>query len=576
MNKNNKNYEDKIKTNGVVYTPENLANYVAQKALYYHQNSNQKTKANFINILDPACGDGELLLSITKKIQKEQKVCLFGVDIDANALTKAKERLNNIQQLNVAAENGLCPHSFNNSKGWKALNKEFGLKVKYDLIIANPPWGANISKYKDLVEDSDFSLYKKQFDTSDLFIESSLRLVKNKGIIAFIVPDSIFYQEKELLRHHLLSESKILFIGRFGEKLFKNVNRACAVIICEKSTPSLEHNVDCFRLSVNDRNSIISGDNTFELAEVNSLHQIRQQRFFNTPKYLFNIDISNDLEHTFLKIQNNSATLSEYLSSTRGVELSKKGKIIVCNYCNYSSPFPRHEYSTCSNCKKTFKSTECKSTTIITNKHIADSKPLIVGEHITRYNIDSDLYIETNHNGINYKSATNYQDPKIVIRKTGIGISASIDYQNCMTNQVVYIFKILDLSIVKFPLEFILAILNSRLAFFYIAMSSGEIEWRSHPYITQKQILTFPIPSYSSLSDQTHAEIVLISNEIKYFLQEGSILPRELDIRIEKKVAEIYNLTKNDYVSIYKALNKSQDLIPVQKMKSISLSDIFN
>ena len=49
------------------------------------------------------------------------------------------------------------------------------------------------------------------------------------------------------------------------------------------------------------------------------------------------------------------------------------------------------------------------------------------------------------------------------------------------------------------PLEFMLAVLNSRAMYYFLAKKHGETEWRSHPYLTQKQVLDLPMPAECTL-----------------------------------------------------------------------------
>ena len=49
-------------------------------------------------------------------------------------------------------------------------------------------------------------------------------------------------------------------------------------------------------------------------------------------------------------------------------------------------------------------------------------------------------------------------------------------------------------SNIQFRLESFLAILNSRAMYYYLTANSGETNWRSHPYLTQKQLLNLPLP----------------------------------------------------------------------------------
>ncbi|MBR2512048.1 MAG: N-6 DNA methylase [Firmicutes bacterium] len=52
--------ENKSKANGVVYTPSEMADYVARLMLRYAD----KNESTEVSILDPAVGEGELLVAV--------------------------------------------------------------------------------------------------------------------------------------------------------------------------------------------------------------------------------------------------------------------------------------------------------------------------------------------------------------------------------------------------------------------------------------------------------------------------------------------------------------------------------
>jgi len=580
-------YKKDKNLNGVVYTPQNLAEYVSHKVLsYFFSNRNNKKKftaeSQKLKVIDPACGDGELLLAMSNSsfpidgFSKSRQLELYGIDIDKKSLLQTQKRLADCYKFTQIHTNGLCPFQSEHDTGWESLRKKHDASDGFDIAIANPPWGADASKYYNLLSDSNFSLLTRQFDTSDLFIESALKNLVDGGLIAFIIPDSLFYQERESLRKHLLLNTKIHFIGRFGEKIFKDVNRACAVVICEKGRPTEKHKIDCFRLSVEHRNLILSGNTDFHVAESDLSHKVEQSRFYKNKNFLFNIDIDSKLESTYNKIVSQTHTLNDYLSSARGVELSKKGNTIQCVKCKKWSPLPSKETFKCSHCRSSMTTIECDKEIIIHKQYSKKCRPLIVGEHISRYSLKPDLWIDISKDGIKYKNDDLYSGHKLVVRKTGIGISASIDYSQHMTNQVVYIFKIKDIYSKSLSIEFFLALINSRLAFFLIAMSNGEIEWKSHPYVTQKQILSFPVPDIENFSPFTLEKITNITNELREALKSGKPITNELDTRCERLIANIYGLNEKDYKSIYTAIDKSQELLSVKALKNIKINDIFS
>ncbi len=259
------------KVNGIVYTPAGLANYVAKKTIDLFLQDQLRGKSSRTHnrcgsvhirdwrILDPACGDGELLVAIWRQLVQKlsehlgsQDIVrainplksLCGIDIDPGATRSTKLR---IQALNSAVggrhtntkvlnTNALFPFSQKRRMiGWKQVFRRFDAPDGFDIIIANPPWGADTASYNDKLSREQFFLYQGQFDTSDLFLELAISIVKPGGYFAFIIPDSLFNSERTALRKILLSKTDIRFIGRFGEKFFDKVNRACAVIICKNT-----------------------------------------------------------------------------------------------------------------------------------------------------------------------------------------------------------------------------------------------------------------------------------------------------------------------------------------------------
>jgi adenine-specific DNA-methyltransferase len=569
------------KKNGVVYTPEKLARYVAEKLVQYFclENPNLELDASSLSVLDPACGDGELLNSCRSSLNahgvRPESIFLNGVDIDAVAAAAAYNRLKRLSPTKIVNTNGLCPFDKTNQVGWQILREKLQFKRGFDFVIANPPWGADVGEYSELLASSNLELFERQHDSSDLFVESTIRQLKPAGLAAFIIPDSIFAQERANLRRILATTTTIKFIGRFGEKIFPTVNRACAVIIVQNTIPDTRSYTDCFRLNSNDRNLILSNQKTFDEIENKVSHEIEQRRFSFAPEYLFNIDLENSMELAFNKILSQPRSIKYFLSSSRGVELSKRGKILKCPKCEYWQPLPKNERCLCSLCGDHFNVENGISDTIITDRFSSGLKSLIVGTNINRYACSPNLWIDTARLGINYKSIETYTDEKIIVRKTGVGITATIDYTESLTNQVVYIFKKLNENYNNIPLEIFLMILSSRLAFFYIVMIGGENEWKTHPYLTQKRVLNIPVPCFDKANKDTIKEGILISKKIKKIVKSGKELPNSIDAKCEKFVADLYGLSEVDYGPIFKVINQSQELIPVKKLKRISISDVF-
>jgi hypothetical protein len=211
---------------------------------------------------------------------------------------------------------------------------------------------------------------------------------------------------------------------------------------------------------------------------------------------------------------------------------------------------------------------------IISHKETTGYAPILVGESIKRYLLSPPYWIATDKTGINYKDASIYARPKIVVRKTGVGLLASIDYSGCFTNQVVYIFKVKPAYDQSLPIELFLALLNSRAMYYYLVKTHGETEWRSHPYLTQGQILNLPLPDLGGVNQEPHIADRLVRT-LKPYLAGRIELPPRVDAEIEYLAAKLYGLSDEDYARIYQTLQDVEDLLPIRSLKMVSIDDIF-
>src|SRR5690606_3974256 len=123
-----------------------------------------------LSIIDPACGDGELLVAITdaskfyEKYDNKLSLQVFGIDIDKKALQQAERRLKEYEHLHLINTNALCPYNESNHEGWRKLLDRYSIKDGFDIAIANPPWGAHVVDYKENLTDGSFTLFNRQFD----------------------------------------------------------------------------------------------------------------------------------------------------------------------------------------------------------------------------------------------------------------------------------------------------------------------------------------------------------------------------------------------------------------------------
>lgn len=115
------------KANGVHYTPTELAAFVARRAL-------SELDGGEMVVLDPACGDGELLLALAVEAAALglPRPHLVGVDTDAEAIRAATDRLSGAPAASIVLHTG----------DFLALgmNEASELPDSYDVVISNPPY----------------------------------------------------------------------------------------------------------------------------------------------------------------------------------------------------------------------------------------------------------------------------------------------------------------------------------------------------------------------------------------------------------------------------------------------------
>jgi len=239
------------KNRGQFYTPREVVEYMTS---YLHINENQK-------IVDPTCGCGSFLISIVDEVKKSGKKPAFsniyGVDINKNAVV--------ITQLSLIIKGGFtkeCIEIFKknikvgnsileNKKldglalDWKVAFPDVMKNGGFDIGIGNPP-------YVTLKRDKDFdpnefiyrSITKGPVNAATLMIGKGLSVLKDGGILAFVLPKTILHVNSySKLRNYILKNTEIIHIFDLGIK-FKDVRGEQIILIIKKEKPHSNHLVE--------------------------------------------------------------------------------------------------------------------------------------------------------------------------------------------------------------------------------------------------------------------------------------------------------------------------------------------
>lgn len=109
----------------------------------------------------------------------------------------------------------------------------------FDVVIANPPYGADISK-NEQAQIMRFMRDTPNTNSAAMFVDyAKNRLIKSNGIVAHIVPKSLLYSEKWLSLAIALNEGVIALVD--VEKAFENVKLEQVIFIYTLATKAPEY-----------------------------------------------------------------------------------------------------------------------------------------------------------------------------------------------------------------------------------------------------------------------------------------------------------------------------------------------
>ena len=531
---------------GAVYTPAALAEWVAQLALDLSTNSQP-------DVLDFGCGEGALLSAIASKAPKAS---LIGADTNSAAVQRARQNLPTGSALFVKDVLDLGQQATASLRDYWVGR----IGRSPNILIMNPPWGADHTVSAAAARQSGLSLARGQYDTYDLFCELGLQVIAQGGIYALILPDSLFLPEHEALRRLLSKETTIHLIARLGEGVFEGVYRGCVVVVGRKAPPCADHSVDCLRLTKADRLRISTGISFADVCAARK-HAVPQSRFSSDKHARFDIDVSQD-DRTVFAISQQAGEWTRYLVSSRGTEISKYGKVLLCPSCGLAHPLPKEELPRCRGCRTSLDADDVRLIVSPNRRRDGCWAPFLVGEDVSRYEARPRRWIKTGVPGINYKQQNEKGEARLLVRKTGVGIHATIDETDAITNQVVFDYKAHPRA--QFPfsyLHYVLGVLCSRVMFAYHLKRGGEVEWRSHPYMTQKTISQLPIP-VPQRGTQGWTQAAAIASAVQRHLKSGTS-----DLEIEGLVAGLFNLNDGDLDWVLAVLNRAADLEPMRRLR---------
>jgi len=429
-----------------------------------------------------------LLLEPTKEEKKAQE-------------KKIAKSNNEIDKLRAEIEDVESGRIYENALEWRfefpeVLNDE-GVFVGFDVVIGNPPYGLNLSEQEKRYFLNRYLKTSGEIEIYCYFIELSLlNILKRNGYFSFITTNTVYYLDKfSIIRKNLFLINKIISLLELEKRVFTDAPDIVPAIYVLKRVKD-ENNIVKLYKSQKTRN-------TYDLEFYSDFYKnsILQSKLDN--KNVFLLNTNNSKEALIDKLSDSRKLMSEF-------------KVVYGIKTGNNEKFVKREPDNDGRWKK------CASSADNIKKYTINWK----GDFL---NVSRDLAGLGN---------VNYEQPKILIQyirklsmKTRLVCALDLKGDYYPLNN--YSFVISEKG---FSLEFLLALLNSKLTNWYF--SNNFIDYNIKP----KYIEQLPLPK--SLESNR------IENIINQILAAKNSAPSAdttvLEAEIDQLVYQLYGLTEDE------------------------------
>ena len=157
----------------------------------------------------------------------------------------------------------------------------------FDCIIGNPPWGANIDNILDYLNEYYPNSTVGFKDTYKCFFDKSIQLLKPKGKLGYITPNSFYFNPLFKDLRKLLNNYQIDSMINLGERVFENVEAPSAITVITKS------NIQNKKINTMDLSFSKSNKEKENLINNGKYSIINQNIFNKTQNNIFTFNLRN-------------------------------------------------------------------------------------------------------------------------------------------------------------------------------------------------------------------------------------------------------------------------------------------
>ena len=238
---------------GEFYTPQEVSTILARIVT--------QDKSRLKNVYDPTCGSGSLLL----RVSKEADVSTF-YGQELNQTTYNLARMNMILH-------GVKYDHFDIKQG-DSLENDKHKKLKFDAVVANPPFSAKWSSDNSFINDERFSGYKKLAPKSKAdyaFIQHMIYHLNEEGTLAVVLPHGVLFRgaAEGSIRKYLIKELNYLdaVIG-LPKNIFYGTSIPTCILVFKKYR---EHKQDILFIDASEHYEKVKNQNKLRAEDIDKI-----------------------------------------------------------------------------------------------------------------------------------------------------------------------------------------------------------------------------------------------------------------------------------------------------------------
>lgn len=549
-----------------------------------------------LKILDPACGSGaflvksiDLLTDIYRKIfhfrvasgvfstqsTKERAThvlrldqffddidvrrqilldCIYGVDINPESVEITKLSLflkiakKEVQfpdlstQIKCGNSIVLDPSVADNAFKWKEEFQDVFEEGGFDIIVGNPPWGAELSSIRYYLTAVYAPVAHGQFDSFAIFLYHNIQnLLKPRGILGYIIPNELCLEEVNTPLRRFLIQYDVVELLNLGLDIFEDVTKPSLILIVRLQKPSVISKI-LVGVTKDEKTLLKTREFGIDILKLKKGYSRNQSSFSTNVSYRFDIwATEQDREITQIIEQNDFKRFKHYVSNGRGIDTNREGRYLVCPDCSFLNPpfgvgrAGRIQDKPCvkEDCNFSFKRDQADRYQVEyifsevefgSEEDSAFDTPGYIGADLHKFRfsrkprsfkyfgdkIDDPKFAR--YSKIFWKEPTLYQGEKLLIRKVSSGNVPQVMIHDgyLVFNQQLYCFQKKNLG-APFSLLFYLAVIGSRLFHYYYTKQFGDPDKETLPHFTQTKILNVPVPD---LNTPSYSNIIKIMGDI--------------------------------------------------------------